>query len=183
MLKSLTGAKTYIIKSNQNGIEEIRVPGLPPVKTDRLGRKWISWVDTPKATLKEMDVEGKFVFIGVTAKGVMPQVAVPTGLVYPHHVQAALAESILIEDSPYIPNYALLLEITILIVSTLLVWLILNTLNLSYGLLGFGLVLFGTSYYGIHLIRSGLLVDVTWSLIASFFTGATAFLFRVSSTN
>jgi len=180
VLKVLAGADTYIIKTSEAGIEEIRVPGIPPTPLDNLGRKWISWVNTPKTTLKEMDVEGKFVFIGVTAKGVMPQVAVPTGLVYPHHVQAALAESILIEDSPYIPNYALLLEITILIVSTLFVWLILNTLNLSYGLLGFGLVLFGTSYYGIHLIRSGLLVDVTWSLVASFFTGATAFYLNYS---
>ena len=51
VLKTLTGAKTYIIKSNINGIEEITVQGIPPVKTDSLGRKWISWVDTPQTTL------------------------------------------------------------------------------------------------------------------------------------
>ena len=50
---------------------------LPPIKTDSLGRKWISWVDTPQTTLKEMDVAGKFVFVGVTANGIMPQVATP----------------------------------------------------------------------------------------------------------
>ena len=42
VLKILTGADTYVIKTNQNGIEEIRVKGLLPVKTDSLGRKWIS---------------------------------------------------------------------------------------------------------------------------------------------
>jgi CHASE2 domain-containing sensor protein len=30
-----------------------------------------------------MDVDGKFVFVGVTAKGVMPQVATPIGLLEP----------------------------------------------------------------------------------------------------
>ena len=56
VLKALVGADTYVIKSNDLGIEEIRVKGLPPVKTDSLGRKWISWVDTPETTLDEMNV-------------------------------------------------------------------------------------------------------------------------------
>ena len=71
VLKILVGADTYVIKSNSNGIEEIRVRGLPPVKTDSLGRKWLSFVDTPQTNLQEMDVEGKFVFVGFTAKGIM----------------------------------------------------------------------------------------------------------------
>tara|TARA_R100000388_G_C7221576_1_gene149281 strand:+ start:335 stop:1045 length:711 start_codon:yes stop_codon:yes gene_type:complete len=44
VLKVLAGADTYVIKTNDNGVEEVRVRGLPPVKTDSLGRKWISWV-------------------------------------------------------------------------------------------------------------------------------------------
>jgi len=72
VLKALTGAKTYIITTNDNGIQEISVRGIPPVKTDNLGRKWISWVDTPQTTLEEMNVAGKFVFVGVTANGIMP---------------------------------------------------------------------------------------------------------------
>ena len=28
-------------------------------KTDSLGRKWISWVDTPQTDLKKMNVAGK----------------------------------------------------------------------------------------------------------------------------
>ena len=41
----------------------------------------------------------------------MPQIATPVGLLEPHKIQAALAESILIQDSPYIPDYALAVEI------------------------------------------------------------------------
>ena len=90
-----------------NGVQEIAVRGIPPVKTDSLGRKWISWVKTEETNLQEMDVNGKFVFVGVTANGVMPQIATPVGLLEPHKIQAALAESILIQNSPYIPDYAL----------------------------------------------------------------------------
>ena len=175
VLKVLADSGTYIIKTNPNGIEEIRVRGIPPTPLDVLGRKWISWVDTPQTTLQEMDVENKFVFVGVTAKGVMPQVATPVGLLEPHKVQAALAESILIEDSPYIPHYSLLAELSILIASTFLVWIALNVLNLSFGLIGALLVTGGTAYLGLHFIRQGLLIDVTWTLIANVFTGATAF--------
>ena len=60
-----------------------------------------------------MEVNGRFVIIGVTAAGVMPQIATPVGLLEPHKIQAALAESILIQDSPYIPDYSLAVEILI----------------------------------------------------------------------
>ena len=89
VLKALTGARTYIITTNDNGIQEISVRGIPPVKTDSLGRKWISWVDTAQTDLKEMNVAVKFVFVGVTANGIMPQVATPVGLLEPHKIQAA----------------------------------------------------------------------------------------------
>ena len=88
VLKALTGARTYIITTNDNGIQEISVRGIPPVKTDSIGRKWISWVDTPQTNLQEMNVAGKFVFVGVTANGIMPQVATPIGLLEPHKIQA-----------------------------------------------------------------------------------------------
>ena len=43
VLKILAGADTYVIKTNQNGLEEIRVKGLPPVSVDSLGRKWVRY--------------------------------------------------------------------------------------------------------------------------------------------
>jgi class 3 adenylate cyclase len=49
--KALFDVKTYIIKTNDNGVEEISIRGIPPVKTDSLGRKWISWVDTPQTII------------------------------------------------------------------------------------------------------------------------------------
>lgn len=175
VLKALVGADTYVIKTNDLGIEEIRVKGLPPVKTDSLGRKWISWVDTPQTDLQEMDVNGKFVFVGVTANGVMPQVATPVGLLEPHKIQAALAESLLIQDSPFIPDYALALELFIFITSVGLVWAFISYLGITWGI-GLALLTMAlTGLYGYHTISTGVLIDVTWSLVSQFITGAVVF--------
>ena len=176
--KALFGVKTYIIKTNDNGIEEISIRGIPPVKTDSLGRKWISWVDTPQTDLKKMDVAGKFVFVGVTANGVMPQIATPVGLLEPHKIQAALSESILIQDSPYIPDWALALEILIFLFSVSLIWLLLNALGITYGLITALFVMLLTAYTGYAFIHRGILIDVTWTLISQFITGAIAFYLR-----
>ena len=179
VLKVLAGADTYLIKTSEAGIQEVRVKGLPPVKTDTLGRKWISWVDTPQFSLSEIKdtdlIRDRFVFIGVTAKGVMPQIASPVGLLEPHKIQAALSESILIEDSPIIPDYALLAEIGIYLATTVLVWFFLNFFGVTWGLIFFLMVLGFVASTGHYLIQSNLLIDVTWSLISGFITGSIAF--------
>ena len=176
--KSLFNVKTYIIKTNDNGIEEISIRGIPPVKTDSLGRKWISWVNTPQTTLQEMDVNGKFVIIGVTANGVMPQIATPVGLLEPHKIQAALAESILIQDSPYIPDWHLAVEILILVITVTLVWLCVNIFGTTLGITFTSILFFLTIFFGHYLIQRGILIDVSWTLISQFITASIAFYLR-----
>jgi adenylate cyclase len=178
VLKVLAGADTYVIKTNDNGLEELRVRGLPAVPVDSLGRKWISWVDTPQTNLAEMDVENKFVFVGFTAKGISPQIATPVGLLEPHKIQAALAESILIQDSPFIPDYALALEILIFLFSAVFVWLVLNVFGITWGVSFFVLVFVSTAFYGVFTIQKGILIDVTWALVSQFITATVAFYIR-----
>ena len=175
VMKMLVGNNTYIIKTNDNGIEEITVQGLAPVKTDSLGRKWISWVDTPETTLEELDVANKFVFIGVTASGIMPQIATPVGLLEPHKIQAALSESILIPDSPYIPDFAFALEILIFTIFVTLTWLSINYLGVVKGISLAGVLLLTNGFSGVFLIKKGILVDFTWTFISQVLTNATAF--------
>ncbi len=176
--KALFGVKTYIIKTNDNGIEEISIRGIPPVKTDSNGMKWISWVNTPQTDLQNMDVMGRYVIIGVTASGVMPQLATPAGLLEPHKIQAALAESILIQDSPYIPDYAIALELLIYTVSVSLVWILISYLGITWGITSSIGIMALTAFTGFKFITGGLLVDVTWSLISQFITGSTGFYLR-----
>jgi adenylate cyclase len=176
--KSLFNVKTYIIKTNDNGISEISIRGIPPIKTDSLGRKWVSWVNTPQTDLQEMNVNGKFVFVGVTANGVMPQVATPVGLLEPHKIQTALAESILIEDSPYIPDWSLAAELLILIIFVSLVWFALHYFGITWGVSIATVLMLITGTVGIYMIKQGLLVDVSWTLVSEFITGSIAFYLR-----
>ena len=178
VLKALTGARTYIITTNDNGIQEISVRGIPPVKTDSLGRKWISWVDTPQTSLKDMNVNGKFVFVGTTANGIMPQVATPVGLLEPHKIQAALSESILMQNSPYIPDFALALEILIFSFFVSLTWFVINYLGVTKGVSIAIILLFTTGFSGVFSIQKGFLIDFSWTFISQFITGAIAFYFN-----
>tara|TARA_R100001369_G_scaffold27628_1_gene49734 strand:- start:628 stop:2379 length:1752 start_codon:yes stop_codon:yes gene_type:complete len=178
ILKALTGTRSYIITTNDNGIQEISVRGIPPVKTDSFGRKWISWVDTPQTNLQEMDVAGKFVIIGVTANGVMPTLATPVGLLEPHKIQTALAESILIQDSPIIPDWSLSGEILIFAIFVSLVWFLINYLGMTLGIVLAVFTMLCTALGGYWLIQTGILLDVTWTLASQFITGAIAFYLR-----
>ena len=175
VLKILAGSNTYIIKTNDNGLEEIVIKGLAPIPVDSYGRKWISWIDTPQTNLKEMDVEGKFVFIGVTANGIMPQIATPSGLLEPHKIQAALSESILLENSPYIPDFSLALEILIFSIFVTLTWLSINFLGITKGVSVAVVLLLTTALSGFFSIQKGYLIDFSWTFISQFITGAIAF--------
>ena len=163
VLKTLVDASTYQIKTNENGIEQIRVRGLNPISTDSLGRKWISWVDTEQTTLKEMNVVNKFVFVGVTAEGVMPTLATPNGLLEPHKIQAALAESILI-NSPFIPDYRLFAELLILTISGLIIAFVISYFGITWGMLLAGASMLSVGSLGYYFISIGYLIDVTWSM-------------------
>ena len=183
VLKVLAGADTYVIKTNENGIQEVRVRGIPAVPTDSLGRKWISWVDTPQFSLSEISrtdmIKDRFVFVGVTAAGVMPQIATPVGLLEPHKIQAALSESILTQDSPYIPDYSKAVEIITLVASVSLVWFILHLFGITWGLVFALMVMGSTTYAETYLIKSsGILLDFTWSFISQFITATVAFYLR-----
>ena len=165
VLKILGGGRTYQIATNLNGIEQVRVRGIPPITTDSLGRKWISWVDTPQTTLQELDVANKFVFVGFTAKGISPQLATPVGLLEPHKIQAALSESMLM-DTPQIPDYRLFVELLLLIVSGLLTALLIKYLGITKGVVSFlGLFSF-MGYMEYHFVSYNILIDFTWSLIS-----------------
>jgi len=176
ILKQLTGQDTYIINMTDG---EIRVPSLPPIPVDPLMRKWVSYVDTPIINLDNLEAaKDKYVIIGTSGGGILPQVSTPNGLMNPHHLQAALAESILIQDSPRIPEWHLGAEIAIFLIFLSFAWLLTNKLSMSLGLVLTSLSLFMLTGSGYWLIQAGILLDVTWTLIASFITGSVSYYLR-----
>lgn len=177
VMKMIGGADTYIIKGQQGQIEELTVPNYAQIPVDSIGRRWVSWVDTPSTSLEEMNVRDKFVFVGVSAKGVMPQIATPVGLLYPHEIQAALAESMTI-DVPAIPGNALLYELIILVTVLTLAIVIIRTLGLVGTLVGtVGLVSL-TAVGGWYLIASNILIDVTYSILSAILISIQEFYLR-----
>ena len=177
VIKMISGSDTYIIKGQQGQIEELTVPNYAEIPVDNIGRRWVSWIDTPSTSLEEMDVRDKFVFVGVSAKGVMPQIATPVGLLYPHHIQAALAESMTV-NVPAIPGTALLFELLILVTVLLLTIVIIRTLGLVGTVVGtVGLVSL-TAVGGWWLITSNILIDVTYSILSAILISVQEFYLR-----
>ena len=167
VLKALTGEGTYQIKTFESGIQAVRIPALGAIPTDQYGRKWISWINTPKTTLQAPQVEGKFVFIGVTAAGVMPQIATPDGLLNPHYVQAALAESLLLPNSPQIPADRLAYELLIFLVLCTLSLLLGRKCTYAYMALGGSALLVSTGALEWYFVtKKALLIDTTYSGIS-----------------
>jgi len=105
----------------------------------------------------------------------MPQVATPVGLLEPHKIQAALSESILIENSPIIPDFALALEILIFGIFVSLTWLVINYLGVTKGVSIAVILLLTTGFTGAYSIQKGYLIDFSWTFISQFITGAIAF--------
>mgnify|MGYP003149107824 CR=1 FL=1 len=176
ILKQLTGEETYIINMSDG---EIRVPSLPPISVDSAHRKWISYVNTPVITLDELSgAKDKITIIGTSGGGIMPQVPTSKGLMYPHYLQASVAESILIQDSPRIPEWHLEAELGIFVLLALLSWFLTQKLSMTVGLIYFGISAGSVATFGYYTIQDGLLLDVTWSLISQFVIGSTSYYLK-----
>tara|TARA_R100001443_G_scaffold15598_1_gene25403 strand:- start:2020 stop:3792 length:1773 start_codon:yes stop_codon:yes gene_type:complete len=176
IIKKVSGADTYIINMSDG---EIRVPSLPPISVDSAHRKWISYVNTPVITLDDLSgAKDKITIIGTSGGGIMPQVPTSKGLMYPHYLQAAVAESILIEDSPRIPEWHLGAELAIFVLLALMSWFLTQKLSMSVGLIYFGISASSVAAFGYYTIQDGLLLDVTWSLISQFIIGSTSYYLK-----
>ena len=178
LLKTATGTETYVIKTNELGIEEVRVKLLEPIPTDKFGRVWVNWIVPRGTTLQEMNVADKIVIIGTTAKGIMPQVATPVGLLYPHQIQAALAETMIhasYQTMPSIPNNSQLYELLIFAIGVFMVFIMLNYLGVYAGIALASVTIVGTGGLGLYFISKGLLIDVTYAMISEFVMAAATF--------
>ena len=179
VIKVLAGSDTYIIRFNENGVQEIATKGIPPAATDSMGRRWISWVVPHETSLDDLSsIAGRFVFVGVTAKGVMPQIATPAGLLYPHQIQAAVAESIINQNAPKIPDFAIFVEICVLLLGIALVWACVTFSGVTLGVCLAFSIMTTTALSGAYSVAQGILIDASWALISEFITASVAFYFN-----
>ena len=139
-VRAMQDKKSYTIKLNEAGIESIVLrPFIIP--TDERGSIWLKWnthfesIDYDGQPLP--DLKGKTAIIGVTAKGIVPQVSTPAGLLYPHQIQANALQTI-ISDSPISrPQWTFLAELSMILVGSLLIVLSVYYLPIWTGLVFF----------------------------------------------
>ena len=104
IIRTLTDDPSFQIKTGEAGIEAVRIPQFNTINTDANGRIWID----PSSRFKQIDfldvkqeeVEGKLVIIGVSASGVASVIATPHGEKFAHDVQAQALLSVFSGTTP-----------------------------------------------------------------------------------
>ena len=168
-VRALQNKKSYTIKLNEIGIEEIVLRPFQ-IPTDENGSIWLKWntqFDEIEYTGQPIpNLNGKTIIVGVTAKGIVPQTSTPAGLLYPHQLQASALQSIM-SDSPISrPQWTFQAEIGLILIGSLLIVLSVYYLPIWFSLLIFLFASFGTSYLSYYLwSKFFILLDLSYSLI------------------
>ena len=90
-IRVAAGDPSYQIKTNELGIEAVRVPQFPTIKTDERSRIWIGWnnkFQSMDATEIDDRVKDKIVILGLTIEGVGGIIGTPIGEKWAGEVQA-----------------------------------------------------------------------------------------------
>lgn len=170
MLRLGTGDPSYQIKTEETGVEWIRLPQYNKITTSENGTVWANWNtkfyrQTALEYLKE-PIPAPFVIFGVTAEGVAPLVATPGGVKYPHDIQATVLNTIVNGNALSQPSWSLWAELTILVTGMIAIMMVASNIYLSLpvilALLG------GLGYTSWKLVESSYLLDVSGTLVILF---------------
>ena len=170
MLRLGTGDPSYQIKTEETGVEWIRLPQYNKITTSENGTVWANWNtkfyrQTALEYLKE-PIPAPFVIFGVTAEGVAPLVATPGGVKYPHDIQATVLNTIVNGNALSQPSWSFLAELGIILIGMVLIMMVASNIYLSLpvilALLG------GLGYTSWKLVESSYLFDVSGTLVILF---------------
>ena len=189
LLRLAVNDPSYQLKTTQEGIDWIRVPSYPLMKTDANARIFLDWnTKFYKQTgleFLESPIDAPFVIFGVTAEGVVNPTPTPAGLKYPHEVQANILHNLINGSAPSTPTWAPAGELFALTLGLLLIAVTVSSIYVSAPVI---LSLIGGSIFGAwYLFQSSYLFDVTgliliwflvWS-IESFRNFITQYLLRL----
>ena len=165
-LRVASGDPSFQVKVTDGSIEAVRVPQFGKITTDQLGRIWVDWSTKPQqhsAMELPKNFNGGIVIVGLTAKGLNNPVASPIGAVYPHHLQAAVLETVISGTNITRTDYADGLEL----LDTLLFCLVaLFFTRYKHGYIAAAVIAVGTYIASVQLFgRFGHLYDVTFPIL------------------
>ena len=167
--------KGYTIKTEETGIIDLFIPPKLYAKTDNVGRVWIN----PSISFERYsagvdilpDLQGKTVLIGVSALGIVPQNPTPSGLKLPHEIQASVLATILAggmdqSNSIIRPFWSDLVEISLILIGSLLILLVAYRFSAVVSGLSFVVVGVGSWFFSTYFWTSSMfLLDWTYPLI------------------
>lgn len=136
-LRVAAGDPSFQIKVTDGAIEAVRIPKFGKVTTDELGRIWVDWSSKPRehsAIQLPKDFEGGIVIVGLTAKGLNNPVASPIGAIYPHHLQAAVLDTVISGTNISRPFWAFPAELAFIVISGILSLLLITRFTHGYAM-------------------------------------------------
>ena len=170
MLRVAVGDPSYQIKTNETGVEWLRIPNYPLVNTDANGRVWVQqnvkFYRQTAAEYMENPIPAPFVIFGVTAEGVANPVPTAQGAIYPHELQANVLHSLIEGNSPSIPTWNLAVELGAALAALIL--LALTASRLWFSLPVLILTIGGLIYFTLEMWKSSYLVDVSGTIFVAF---------------
>jgi len=169
IIRVLQDKKSYTMNVEDYGIVDVMIPPYEPMNTDSNGTIWLN----TNYTFTEIeygeplpDLKGLTVLLGLSAKGIAPQVTTPQGLFYPHRLQASVVQGIMDGSSISRPVWADTLEIGLIALGSSLIILAMTYLSIYYGIAVFGVIAAGSvfsSWYAWNEFQ--ILLDLTASLL------------------
>ena len=177
VIRTATGNPSYQVKAGPGGIEAVRVPGYPIIKTDPNAQLWLRWnkdFDTISAADKDQFwmFEGKTVILGITAEGIGGLIASPTGPQYNYIPAAVTLQTVMDGDQIERPYWAFLVEL--ITTAVLGIALVLLGRFAPYWLAGGSIVVFvgGLAYAVYYAWTTHLyLLDATMPIVTVLLVG------------
>ena len=171
MLRVGVGDPSYQIKTEETGVEWLRIPNFPIIKTDSNARVWITnnikFYRQSAAEFLRQPIEGAaFVIAGVTAEGVVNPVPTASGAIYPHEIQANVLHHLINGTSPVEPVWADAAELGAAVL--FIVILLLAASNVYFSLPIFLTSAGGLIYGSWYAYQSSYLLDVSGTLVVGF---------------
>ena len=169
-IRVAAGDPSYQIKTNDGGIEAVRVPQFPAISTDERGRIWLAWntkFETLEATEIDNRVKDKIVILGLTIEGVGGIIGTPIGEKWAHEIQAQSLQTLVDGTSISRPNVGRLLEGVLLTAILLLMLHIVPKLSVSLTVPFYAFLIAGISVSSYYLFKTQLqLWDPSFIVIA-----------------
>ena len=172
ILRVAAGDLSYQMKTGEGGIEALRIPKYKKILTDANGAVWIDfkWKTKTYALNKlyinelfeELNFNGKIVILSPTASGIDNPVATPVGVIQSHDLIAASITTMMTGRNITRPFWSDLAELSVTLVTSLILTAAVLTLNWYFGAILLPLFLAG-SYYGSSYLFTEYSYLIDWS--------------------